>query len=153
MSRRPQAVAAQYVADRGGGHDDTELGQLALYAHVAPPAVLSGQAHDELCRDWVEWRPARSSVWIGPASANGVAMPAQHCGRSDQERRPPRARQEAPEQGQQSPVSWLELRLFHLAAKHVELVTEDQDLDVLVGVGHSPPPKDLDEPNGEPVEE
>ncbi len=153
LSRRSEAMATQDVADRGGRYRDPELGQLALDAKVAPSAVLSGQAHDQLYSYGIEGRPARASMGISPAPANGVAMPAQDGGGGYEKGGPPPARHEAAQERQQRPVGWLEPGSPDLAAQHVELVTEDHDLDVLLGIGYPPQPKDLEEANGEPVQE
>ena len=85
LSCRSEALGAQHVADGGGRHRDAELAQLPLDPQVAPPPVLSSQAHDHLSHGRVEGRAADTPMGISPAPAKGVATPAQDGGGRDDE--------------------------------------------------------------------
>ena len=58
-------------------------------------------------------------------------MPAQQGGGRDHEQRPAPARQQTTQGGEQRAVLGLEARSRVLAAQDLELVTQDEDLDLL----------------------
>ncbi|MEO3859552.1 hypothetical protein [Acrocarpospora sp. B8E8] len=65
--------------------------------------------------------PARCTVRISPASPRQVAMPAQQCGRGDEERGPAVSGQQARQRGQPHPIGGLQQWPGDLSAQHHDL--------------------------------
>jgi len=83
--RRVGAPTLQDRPDARWGDGDAHGGELAMDPLVAPGRVLTSQPDDEGgcgCGDRGSTGP---TVWVGPASADEVAVPAQQRGRLDEE--------------------------------------------------------------------
>jgi hypothetical protein len=64
-------------------------------------------------------------------------VPAQQRRRGDEECGPPRSWKEPGKTGEDGSIGWLVAYPPHLAAQDLELMTQDYDLDVLLGFGHA----------------
>ena len=83
--RGVDAPTLQDRPDARWGDGDAHGGELAMDPSVAPGRVLTSQSNDEDgygCGDRGSTGP---TVWVGPASADEVAVPAQQRGRLDEE--------------------------------------------------------------------
>jgi hypothetical protein len=125
------AVGAQHPGDGAARDAKAKVQQLPTDPLVAPAWVLDGQPHDHgLYRVGNRW-PAAWPGWIGPVPAHHAAVPSkQRLGR-DHEDGPSRPRQQAAQRRQQRTVLGLEPRPWLLAAQDRQLVTQDQDLNLL----------------------
>jgi hypothetical protein len=72
-------------------------------------------------------------------------MPPKQSLRPDQEGTPALPRQDAACRGHKGPIRRTEGRPSHLAPEHGELVAQDHDLDVLVGLVHPTEHQELEE--------
>jgi hypothetical protein len=81
--------------------------------------------------------PARSAARIGPALPDQVSTPAQQSPRGDDQAQLAEiaSGQEPGQRGQNRPVGSAQPRGLHLALEHGDLVTQDQELRILVTVG------------------
>ena len=70
-----------------------------------------------------------------PAAGHELAVPAQDRGRGNEQAEAAGHGEQSGERGDQGAVGPAEPRLSGAAAEHGELVTQDQDLDLLAGVG------------------
>jgi hypothetical protein len=59
---------------------------------------------------------------------------------------------EPAEQGEQCPVGGLEPRPRHLASEDLKLMAEDEDLEVLLELGHASQPDEVDDAKRHPEE-
>ena len=64
-------------------------------------------------------------------------VPAQECRGGNEERRPSRSGKDPAKTGEHYPIGWLVADAPDLAAQDLELVAQHQDLDVLLGRGHT----------------
>src|SRR2546421_5885352 len=78
---RRDAVAAEDLADGGGGYPVAEPAQLALDPYHTPPGVLPGQAHDQRDELVGDWRAARRPR-LPPLGRRKALTPAQQRARS-----------------------------------------------------------------------
>jgi hypothetical protein len=76
------------------------------------------------------WTTA-STVGVGPLAGDQPPVPPQDRARLHQEERPAPTRERSAQHRQQRTVGGAELGLLDLSTKHVELVAEHGDLDVL----------------------
>jgi hypothetical protein len=89
---------------------------------------------------------------IRPAAGNQLPMPAQHCSRPDEQRPPPRrSRQQSAERSQKRPIRRSQLRKSYLALQHAQLMTEQQDLDLLLPFGATAEHHQFQQPSQRPV--
>jgi hypothetical protein len=104
--------------------------QLALDPLVTPHWVLAGHPLDQRGDRLVDrWAPR--SLRASPLADDQTAMPAQHCGRSNQPVATHRRRQQPDQPGQDCAVSPIQARLGRGSTKHTNLVAQHQQLDVL----------------------
>ncbi|MGW2815613.1 hypothetical protein [Streptomyces sp. NPDC001415] len=75
-------VGGQGLADRGGRDPVPELAQLALDAHHAPPAIISGESEDQLREPGGDRRASRR-FRLAPLRCDELAVPAQQRVRGD----------------------------------------------------------------------
>jgi hypothetical protein len=129
----PDARPSQDVATRGGGKLAAELEELASNPHVSPPRGLIGQANHEILEFGRSRRPSRA---CSPPSSglcrHKLAMPSHEGVGSHQEGPPAPAGKQAAQGRQQHPVLCAKARPALLSVQDLELVTEDDDLDILV---------------------
>jgi hypothetical protein len=76
-------------------------------------------------------------VRLGPAVGDELAVPAQDGGGGDQQAQAAACWQQPGEGGDESSVDPLQPWPWGASLQHSELVTQDQDLDFLGGVGTS----------------
>jgi hypothetical protein len=124
-------VPAQDRSDARLRHADADVLELADDAEVAPPGILPGQAQNQLDGLVGKGRTTWSTMGVGPAPANKRAVPAEDCLRRDEERTPVLARYETSEEGNEGTVGPGEAGTSDLAAKHGELVAQDEDLGIV----------------------
>jgi hypothetical protein len=129
------------VEDRpdGGGADVVaESGEFAVDAAIPPRRIFGGQAHDQGTQVGRDGR----STWTGrcrcPAPGDELAMPAQDGGRGDERAEAAGRGEQSGERGDQGAVGPAHPRARGAPSEHGELVTQDQDLDLLTGLGSSP---------------
>ena len=137
---RPQAMAAEDAPHRRRPDPDAELGQLALDTHAAPAAVLPAQAHDQLDQLGAHRWPSRASLAspCPPFPPSGFSVPTEQRRWRDQESSPAFPREQPAEGSQEGAVDWpVPDAAVDLALKDAHLVTEDHELDVLVGFASS----------------
>ena len=128
-----QTVTAQYRADRGGRDLDAEALEFALDALVAPGGVLPRQADNQLLHLLIQRWPAGLAVRVDPGAREEPSVPAQQRLRPDEEARPASSGQGTADRREPGPVGGLERGSWDLTAQDGELVTEDEDLEVLGG--------------------
>ena len=81
------------------------------------------------------WRVDRAGRLGGPAAGDELAVPAQDGGRRDEQPEASAGREQSGEGGDQGAVGPAHPRPWRAPLEHGELVAQDQDLDVLGGVG------------------
>jgi hypothetical protein len=69
---------------------------------------------------------------VRPLPAHQLAVPPKQRLRADQERRPSLARKHPAERRHEQPITPAEARTAHLALEHSELMSKDEDFDVVV---------------------
>jgi hypothetical protein len=69
---------------------------------------------------------------------------AQQRRRGDEECGPPRSWKEPSKTGEDGSIGWLVAHSPHLAAQDLELMAQDQDLGVLLGLGHAVDAREID---------
>jgi hypothetical protein len=90
---------------------------------------------------------------IRPTAGDQLPMPAQHRPRRDEERPlPRRSRQHAAERRQQHPIRLHQLRTSNLELQHQQLMTEQQDLDLLLPLRPQAEHRQLQKPSQRPVQ-
>ena len=137
---RAQAVVAEDAPDRRRPDPDAELGQLALDAYAAPAAVLPAQPQDQLHQLGAHGRPSRASLPSPgpPFPAPGFAVPTEQRRWRDQESSPAVPREQPAERSQKGAVNGpVPDAAVDLALQDPDVVTEDDQLDVLVSVAAS----------------
>src|SRR5205823_7648426 len=122
----------QDCPDRARCDSDAESEQLALDPPIAPTRVLTREPHDELTHLARRWRAALTTRRMRPAPRDQLSVPAQKRRRRHEARRPCPSRQRAAEGRQESSIIGTKLRTSHLPAQHLQLVTQHQDLDLLL---------------------
>jgi hypothetical protein len=129
-----QPVPTQDGADGSGGDLDAEALEFPLDPLVAPARVLPGQADDQLLHVIVQRWSSGLMVRVRPGAGDQAAVPAQQRLRPDEEAGPAAPGQDAADRGEQRPVGGLELGPRRLAAQHRELVAQDEDFQLLIGI-------------------
>jgi hypothetical protein len=94
---RVDTGSMQALPDRGRGDRVAEAGKFALYAAVAPAAVLAGQAQDELL-DRRRGGGATAVLGERPFTLDEFPVPAQQRGRRDREDLTPSPARDQPRQ-------------------------------------------------------
>ena len=120
----------------GGGPDlVAESGEFAVDASISPAGVLGGQAEDQGTDARGDGRSAGSGRWDGPAAGDQLAVPAQDGGRGDEQAEASASGEESGEGADQGSVGPAHPGARRASLEHGELVAQDQDLDLLGGVG------------------
>jgi hypothetical protein len=128
---RLEAVGAQDPGDGAARDTKAKVQQLPADALGAPARVLGGQPHDQgLHRVGNRW-PTAWSGRTGPVSPHHAAVPPEQRLGRDHEERPSRPGEETAERRQQGAVVGPEPRPWVLAAQGRQLVTQDQDLNLV----------------------
>jgi hypothetical protein len=104
-------------------------------AAVPPGGILGGQSEDEAAEAGGDGGSAGWGGFCGPAAGDQLAVPAQDGGRGDQEPAASADREQSGEDGDECPVGPRYSRTRGASLEYGELVAQDQDLDVLGGVG------------------
>jgi hypothetical protein len=89
---------------------------------------------------------------VGPLPADQLAVPSKQRLRADQERRPSLAGEHPAQRRHEQPIALAEARTAHLALEHSELMSKDEDLDVVVP-GRPRPGRQADQSAQEPVDD
>jgi hypothetical protein len=98
---------------------------------MAPARILASQPQHERAHLSREGRAPAPAGRLPPLPAHQRAMPAQQRPRGDQTRAARGAWQVAGRRRQQGTIRGAKLRPRHLATEDLELVTKDEQLDVL----------------------
>jgi hypothetical protein len=98
---------------------------------MAPAWILLRQAQHQRPDLRPYRRTARPAPGISPFPGDQVAVPAQQRGWGNHERCPPQSGQELGQGREHRTVGWLQIQALDLATQHRDLVTKDQDLDLL----------------------
>jgi hypothetical protein len=128
----------QNLPDRGGADPVAEADDLAVDAAVPPCRILVGQADHQGAKAGGDGRSTGPAGLGCPAAGDELAVPAQDGGRRDQQGEASADREQSGEGGDQGAVGPGHSRAWRASSKYGELVAQDQDLDVLAGVGSSP---------------
>ena len=123
--------------DGGGADLVAEAGELAVDASVSPGGVLGGQADHQGAQAGGDGGSTGSGRLCGPAAGDELAVPAQDRGRGDEQPEAAADGQQPGEGGDQGAVGPGHQRARRASLEHGELVAQDQDLDLLGGVGSS----------------
>ena len=129
-----QAGGVEDVGDRGGGHAEAELEQLAADALIAPARVLAGEAADEVAEVRSDGGPATLAVSVSPLAGDQLAMPTQEGVGCDHEAAPSVAREHTAGGSQEGAVCGAVSRARHLALEDRQLLAEDDDLNGILGL-------------------
>jgi hypothetical protein len=112
-----------------------EAGEFAVDPSISPGGVLGGQAHDQGTQASGDGRSTGPDRLGGPAAGDQLAVPAQDGGRCDEQPEGSAGRKQSGEGGDQGAVGPGYSRAWRAPLEHGELVAQNQDLDVLGGVG------------------
>jgi hypothetical protein len=124
-------MPAKERTDSGGGNPDSELGELALDPHAAPPLVLAGEPKDQLAGGRIEWRSPHAALSsVGPLPPHQLPVPPEERLRTQHERGPSRTGEHPARRGEHHPVEPAEARAARLTPQDLQLVAKDEDLDV-----------------------
>ena len=126
---------AQELADRRRRDAESERAEFARDPLVAPAAVLARESQDQFADLTADRRSPRARCRVGPAPRHELAMPADERVGRDEERTPALARQEPARGGQERPVGGPKRGPGDLAPQDRELVTENDDLELLELLG------------------
>src|SRR5262249_13011499 len=107
-----------------------ETFQLADDPLVTPSRVFARETQGKR-PDITPNRPATTSACVRPAFRDQVSMPAEQRRGRDEERVPAGARGQPTGGSQQEPVDWCDCRSTHPPPQDCELVSQDQDLQLL----------------------
>ena len=133
--RGVDAGGVQDSPDGGGADLVAEAGEFAVDASVSPGRVLGGQAHDQGAQAGGDGGSTGPDGLGGPAAGDELAVPAQDGGRGDEQPEASAVGEQSGEGGDQGAVGPAHPRARCASLEHGELVAQDQDLDVLGGVG------------------
>jgi hypothetical protein len=117
-------------ADRRGADPVAELEQFTLDPLVPPAGILPREALDQRGGLGTERRSA-AAVWVGPIPGDQAAVPSQHGARCDQAMCPQVPGQQPNQRGEHGTISPVQSGLGVGAAQHGDLVTQDEQLDIL----------------------
>ena len=108
-----------------------DLAELALDPWVPPSRVLTGHPNDEFADLGVDGRSAGFPPRVRPLPLDQFSVPAEQGLRRDQERRPPLAWEGSRQGRKQGAIERPEPWSPDLSSQDQQLVTKDQDLEVL----------------------
>src|ERR1019366_4313657 len=127
---RWETVPTQHHGDARLRHGDVEFLELADDPEVAPAGVPPSESADQLDGLVGKSRSSRSAVRVGPAPADHRTVPTEDGLRRDQERLPAFLRDKTSKQSDERSVAPGEAGTDDLAAKHGQLVAQDEDLGI-----------------------
>ena len=133
--RRVDAGAVQDLPDGGGADLVAEADEFAVDASVAPSGVLGGQADDQSAHAGGHGGSTRSGRLGRPAAGEELSVPAQDRARCDEQPEPAADGEQSAEGGDHGSVGPAHPRPRRPPSQHGELVAQDEDLDLLAGVG------------------
>jgi hypothetical protein len=111
--------------------------EFSMDAAIAPCRVLGSQAQDQGTDACGDGGSAGTDVLGGPAVGDELAVPAQDRGRGDQQTEAAACWQQPGEGSDDSSVDPPQPWPWSASLQHGQLVTQEQDLDVLGRVGTS----------------
>jgi hypothetical protein len=120
--------------DRAGCNPNAEAGEFALDPPVAPTRVLPRQPLNQRPHARVRCRSSRRPMRIRPTPRDQRPMPTTNRLGTHKYAAPPVARKHPNQRGQEHPVSRTAACPGHLPPQHRELVTQQKDLDLVLGV-------------------
>jgi hypothetical protein len=134
--RRVDASVVQDLPDGGGADLVAEAGEFAVDASVAPGGVLSCQPDDKSSEAGGDGWSSRARRLSGPAAAGDESpMPAQDRRGRDEQTAPPTGGKQPCQGGQYGSIGPADARPWSSPPENCELVAQDEDLDLLGGVG------------------
>jgi hypothetical protein len=116
---------------RGRGDSDAKALELADDPTGAPARILTSQSKDQAAQRKLKRRPPRRRVRIRPASGDELTMPTEQRLWLHGETRPRWPRKRAAQRCQQRAVSRGEVRTTRLPTQDRQLVSQNQDLQLL----------------------
>jgi len=133
-------MEAKHTSHRRRPDPDAELGQLTLDANTAPAAILPAQPQDQLhqlgAQHWPPWATLASPCL--PLAASGLSVPTEQRRWADQEGSPVFPGEQPAERSQDRAVDQsVPDAKVKLALHDTDLVAEDDQLDILVGLAAS----------------
>ena len=102
---------------------------------VVPAAVLARESEDQLADLTADRRSPRARRWVGPAPRHELALPAHERVGRDEERTPALAREQPAGGGQERAVDGPKRGPRNLAPQDGELMTKNDDLELLELLG------------------
>ena len=141
------AGGVEDLPHRAGANPVAQPDQLAMDAPVAPGRVLRREPQHQRADLRGDARPARPTTGIRPAPSDQVAVPTQQRGRGDEERRPPRPRQQPRQRRQHHPVRGFQVNPGDLTPQDRDLMAQHENLDL---VGAITPRNERQELQSEP---
>jgi hypothetical protein len=121
--------------DRGGADLVAEAGEFAVDASITPGRVFRRQADCEGTEAGGDCGSA-GSVWLGGSVARSESLvPAQDCRGRDKEAESSTGGEHTGQSGDQGSVGPPDRSSRSAPLEHSELVAQDEDLDLLGGVG------------------
>ena len=133
--RRVDAGAVQDLPDGGGADLVAKADEFAVDASVAPGGVLSGQADDQSAHAGGNGGSTGPGRLGRPAAGEELSVPAQDRARCDEQPELAADGEQSAESGDHGSVGPAHKRPWRPPSQHGELVAEDEDLDLLAGVG------------------
>ena len=98
---------------------------------ISPPRILRSKPHDQLEDISTDARTIVSNLRLSPPSTHELAMPTKQRPRSHYQTAATRTRQEPHERGKERSISRPQPRTRMLPPQHHQLVTQDEQLNVL----------------------
>jgi hypothetical protein len=123
------------LPDRGGPDLVAESGEFAVDAAIPPCRILGGQATDQAAESGGDGGSTGSCRLGGPAAGDQLVVPAQDGGGRDEQPEASADWEQSGEGGDQGAIGPADPRARRTSLEHGELMTQDQDLDLLGGVG------------------
>jgi hypothetical protein len=131
---RLDAGLLQDRPDGAGGESDSEPGEFALDASVAPGRVLARHPQDQRADLRVGCRSARPPVRVRPTPPDEGPVPATNRFGPYEDAAPPVARQQPGQCREEDPISGPAVRPSNLPPQHRQLVPQDKNLDLVRGL-------------------
>jgi len=125
----------QDLPDGGGADPVAESGELTVDAPIPPGRILGGQAQSQRAHSSRDGGTTRPNRWVGPVTGEELPVPAQDGGGRDDQPESATGRQQLCEHGDHGSVSPGHPRPWGASLQHGDLMAQDEDLDVLGGVG------------------
>ena len=139
--------------DGGGRHPNPQAEEFSLDPLVAPPGVLPGQTEHEVANIRIDGRPAGRAMRPGPLPPHEVPVPPEQGLRPHQEGSPLLTREQPAHSRQEDSVARPVDGAPYLSPQDREFVAENQDLQVLVGLGTATKRHQPEQPHEHHIEE